>query len=379
MRDLAGFPPTEVLPSVSRIETVPKYEHFMGAAADTPEHREAIRRFLAQCSRAHLFQTPEWCEMALGTQVELAVSYREGSVCAVSYKSAKPIARLLTGWHAVRGPVASDPEALREHMKALRATASPRLLWIRVSPLAFDADAAESERALAEAGCKLLEPPNHYVSTLVIDLQRSLDEIRSDLREKFRSFVRKMDTYGLDIRETRDSNETAYVVAMLNKQASERNLEPVPPGLAGLLASSRADVTCDLRTIVTVAGGKVVAAIVVGGLGDRATYIWGFSSQEPEHRKLPLTHLAHWKAICNLKADGYRWYDLGGFWADAGDSDPINLFKLGFSKTPQKLPREYYLPCLPILPGVLAGIRQRRAESRMKHERDAKQASADAK
>jgi hypothetical protein len=39
-----------------------------------------------------------------------------------------------------------------------------------------------------------------------------------------------------------------------------------------------------------------------------------------------------------------RTLDLGGLWAERGNDDPINFFKLGFSKNMEQLPSEVHVP-----------------------------------
>ena len=107
--------------------------------------------------------------------------------------------------------------------------------------------------------------------------------------------------------------------------------------------------------------GRQVAGIALMPAGNRVIYEWGFSGSDPGDRKLPLSHRLHWEAMCWARKSGFQFYDMGGFWVDRGDQDPINRFKLGFSSEIQPVLGEYFFPLSPILGRLTeAAIRARR-------------------
>ena len=119
--------------------------------------------------------------------------------------------------------------------------------------------------------------------------------------------------------------------------------------LPRLLAGS----TSPLTLFMARHGGEVVAGILLVAAGDRIIYEWGATSEAPGHRSLPLLHMLHWEAIQWARSAGFRWDDFGGYREDRGDSDPINRFKTGFSRTVQRLLLEHVRVRRPLAAGVL--------------------------
>lgn len=63
---------------------------------------------------------------------------------------------------------------------------------------------------------------------------------------------------------------------------------------------------------------------------------------------MPLSHILHWEGIQLAKKEGYRRYDFGGYWDEAGDCNPINRFKLGFSKQIDQITGQYIYTVKPL-------------------------------
>ena len=76
---------------------------------------------------------------------------------------------------------------------------------------------------------------------------------------------------------------------------------------------------------------EYVAANIMCFFGDTANYLHGASSNK--HRDVMAPHLLQWKAVCDAKKDGFKYYD---FWGIAPNDDPkhgwagVTRFKKGF-------------------------------------------------
>lgn len=73
--------------------------------------------------------------------------------------------------------------------------------------------------------------------------------------------------------------------------------------------------------------GAPVAGLVASAMGDSAIYLLGATSDAGLQCKG--AYLLHWNLIERLKADGIRWYDLGGI--DPEKNPGVFHFKKGFS------------------------------------------------
>jgi lipid II:glycine glycyltransferase (peptidoglycan interpeptide bridge formation enzyme) len=160
--------------------------------------------------------------------------------------------------------------------------------------------------------------------------------------------VRRAEKLGVDVfrSNTRDSVSTFF--EQCAQSATEKGY-----GLAGAedlesvfnsFAASGSPGTLFFSTYE----GNVVSGLGLMPAGDRVIYEWGFSRTVAGARNLPLAHRMHWEAMQWAKTEGYRYYDMGGFWESKGKSDSINRFKQGFSPEIQPVLGEYYFPLSPI-------------------------------
>jgi lipid II:glycine glycyltransferase (peptidoglycan interpeptide bridge formation enzyme) len=73
------------------------------------------------------------------------------------------------------------------------------------------------------------------------------------------------------------------------------------------------------RLLIAEYQGKPLAGLIVAALGERATYLYGASSNE--HRELMPTYLLQWEAMTWARQRGCKTYDLWG----APDEDEAAL------------------------------------------------------
>jgi lipid II:glycine glycyltransferase (peptidoglycan interpeptide bridge formation enzyme) len=197
--------------------------------------------------------------------------------------------------------------------------------WVRALRMNFDT----RQHALRKAPTDV-QPAD----TVLIDLNKSNEELLADMRAKTRYNVRLAGRRGVEVREEDASalaewyelyRETmARSGTSLHDMAHFRNLFATrPDGEVGIhLLMARAAGT---------GRGRALAGLILAVAGDYAVYLYGASSTT-ERWRMP-TYLLQWEAITVARELGARTYDLFGVPSDTSPGHPMHgllRYKTGF-------------------------------------------------
>lgn len=171
-------------------------------------------------------------------------------------------------------------------------------------------------------------------SSLVIDLEKSEEELFKGLSKGHKSDIKKSLKSNISVNELSDTSEFGFFCRIFEKMNQKRGLVSEGGDLCTFLESAaRFFKTEEMGTtlIVKESSGKVVGGIMLVFQGQTVRYFKGAS--DPDYRHLPILHLAIWEGIKRSKLQGFKRFDLWGFnhFADP-DSQVfyINRFKKGF-------------------------------------------------
>ncbi|MGI8871554.1 MAG: lipid II:glycine glycyltransferase FemX [Candidatus Limnocylindria bacterium] len=295
--------------------------------------RDRWNRFVERAPYHAFPQLWEWGELrAAGgwRPVRLAIGAdRESPVAGVQILL-RPIP--LLGWHlgyAPRGPLgAFDDPAVRDALvAALRRLGREE----RIATLRADPEVGPSEpygAALLAAPWRAadkVQPPR----TRVVDLTRSEDELRSQMRRKHRQYVNKAERAGVVIERIENEaapNRAAAALADFNR------IYRLTAERAGFVARAPHYYervwrlfapTGRCRLSFASLGGERVAALFHFTCGDRAVEAYG--GMTPAGAASRANYLLKWAAITDLRQQGLTTYDMWGL-ATGG----IRQFKEGF-------------------------------------------------
>jgi len=323
----------------------------------------SLDTFLASQQDLHFLQSLGWYGCRDGLNSFYCATMRAGRVVAASLVRARRIPGTgLTVYRVERGPVAATPEDLDVHLRLMCDDLRRDAALVSVSPHYYGARGEAYESVLKSGGWRRMPTIlSNYQATIVVNLTEDIEQIRGKLRRSLRTQLNRGARLGIQIKEGSDASAIATFVEQHDAMARRRGLAPIPGEVTRCLGDRSDSARSLLRLLIAEYEGQQIAGILLVRAGDRAIYEWGVTSEEEGHRQLPLSHMLHWEAIGWAKSAGYHYYDLGGYWEERGDEDPINRFKTGFSKEVQRFVPEYYYPMRPLLAGALLGLASLRA------------------
>jgi lipid II:glycine glycyltransferase (peptidoglycan interpeptide bridge formation enzyme) len=297
---------------------------------------------LGNTCQAHFLQSLAWYQ-ALHKFGLLRLFASFDGQALVAYSLVKTIKVPLLGEvHRIeRGPVCKR-SWLVPHLEELMRQLRPRGIWLEISPHYLNEEAEQVEQLLQSCGWQPKPFDNWlYRATVSIDLRQSEEAMKANLRRSLKTQLNKARRANIQVGPTTVDEDIDWFFHAHSAMMTRRNIPEVPrawqEGIKTLLLAGQAG----WHLLIAHHDGERVAGVLLAPAGGRMVYGWGFSSEQPEHRDLPLTHLLHWEAIQLARAAGYASYDFGGYWEERGDSDPINRFKTGFSKHIDKVTRDY--------------------------------------
>lgn len=215
----------------------------------------------------------------------------------------------------------AGPEDLKAVFIALRAHAEEtgHILRLRL-PASALREVPSVDRMAAEAGFAPTDRSAPY-RTVIIDCAQDEDTLMRALHGKWRNPLRNALKSGLEL-ETLPIAECADRFHSLYQQVqTAKGFSPdIPPEFYYPL--NGADFSHEV--LFARQDGADVGAMTIGRAGSNGVYLFGATSEAG--RRLNAGHYLMWQAILHCKAQGLRWFDLGGIDADTNPS--VTRFKL---------------------------------------------------
>jgi len=218
-------------------------------------------------------------------------------------------------------------EYLQQILRALLTEYSvQRGLLLRVLSNVYDCDAdSELIRSIFnEEGFQYTLSPYR---TLLLDLETSLEELRSNLSKDWRKNLRKAESNNLKITEGSDDALYVTVSNLYKEMLGRKDFVPLMDvNQFGIVQRDLPD-SLKMRIMLCELDGEPIAALVGSGLGDTGIELVAATSDRA--LKVNASYLLRWRMAQWLKEQGCCLYDLGGI-------DPIKnpgsyQFKAGLS------------------------------------------------
>jgi hypothetical protein len=275
---------------------------------------------LCQFDDASIYQSAAYGSVHWGaSQLSRLVLKDDSKVVAITQLRIVQLPILRKGIAYIRsGPLCRlrgqplDPEVLREVSSAIQKEyAVRRGLLLRIIPPVY-ADDSFAEVWESTWSClgltKTTDQPPHC--TMRIDLSPSLEDLRKNLHQRWRNYLRSAEKSEFTVREA-DNIEfydrflDAYRQMMTRKQFQTTvDVDEFRQIQAELPEGSR------MQVFLCEKGGKLYNALIVAAAGDTGIYLLAATTDEGLSGKG--AHLLQWRAMEWLKSHNCRWYELGG-------------------------------------------------------------------
>lgn len=307
--------------------------------------------FIASQEHSQFLQSWEWGEFQkrCGRDVVRLCKHDGDMIISAAQLISLPLFLSAEYWYSPRGPIIASEgkEFFNEVVAYCRATGG---FFFRFEPLTSE-DLATARMKYPVTLSQEIQPAHSYV----LDLSLSEGELLSRMREKTRYNVRLASRKEVRIVSSLACGISDAVVGefiALTKTTADRNRFSAHPDwyYRRLFASDMRNETEDLSQVRllyyrALYNDSALAAALVLGFGDTATYVHGASGNISRERMAP--YALHWQILKDMKALGYRYYDFGGVAHPSQSDHPlagVTHFKEGFGGTTLGYPGTFDLP-----------------------------------
>ena len=170
--------------------------------------------------------------------------------------------------------------------------------------------------------------------TLLLDLNKTEDELLAEMHQKTRYNIRLAKKKGVKIEKIEDKAKAINIFSKLIKETSVR--DKFTPHSDNYYQKILKALDKNVCLWVAKYEDKILVANIIVNFGDTVIYLHGASSNE--HRNLMAPHLLQWEQIKWAKENGFQIYDFWGI----SETDPrwagFTRFKKGFGGHEKNLP-----------------------------------------
>ena len=183
---------------------------------------------------------------------------------------------------------------------------------------------------LRKAPTDLLPP-----DTVLVDVNLDRDRILARMKSKTRYNIGLSKRKGVQVRDAGIEGLPAwYALYCQTTMRHEMDTSGMDYFAAALKISDQdCDSPAQIKLLLAEVNGRVLAGIMLAISGNRATYLYGASSSNPEDRPYMASYALQWDAICRARMGGCMDYDMFGVSPSPAPAHPmygLYRFKTGF-------------------------------------------------
>lgn len=268
---------------------------------------------------ASLYQTQAYGASRYGAErLSRLVVKKDGVVVAAAQCGIMKALIIGSGVAHVRwGPLwrvknrAGDVEHFRQALRALRNEYACRQgLFLRIYPRLFKDERKECEVILQEEGFSPWKIGGKD-RTLVVDLQRSLQELRGGMDRRWRQHLRRAEArQGLELAEGTEDRFFQEFLPVYREMLELKNLAATTDINRFRRSQQSLPEEQKLRVFLCRSEGKACAGMIVSAIGSIGVTL--FSATNEKGRKYEASYLVHWRVLQWLKEAGCTAYDMDG-------------------------------------------------------------------
>lgn len=181
-------------------------------------------------------------------------------------------------------------------------------LVLRIQPFIFT-DKVQNLDFIENLGFYHLDKSKRY-QTLVLYIDKELDEIRKNFKQKWRNCLNQSERNDLEIKEGNDQQLYNVFLGIYNQMMTRKKFkENVDPFKMGKM-NEVLDDEFKKKIFVAYKDKFPVASIIGSAIGNTGIYLLGASNEIG--MKTKASYLLQWEMIKWLKGRGCQRYDLGG-------------------------------------------------------------------
>jgi len=236
-----------------------------------------------------------------------------------------------TYFYVPHGPVirAETQDAWTNFLKAFESPDDfKRPVFLRIEPLNREFHGKPIENVLSEAGFRRTKPVQPK-ATLVIDLRKDEKEILDAMEHDTRYSIRAAEKRGVTVEFLSGEYKKGVfdIFWRIFMETNKRHkLKTYPKIYYEEVATLEGE--CSSKIAIAKIGDEAISAAIFIYFGERTFYL--FAGSRAGYGKFNAPTYLLWRAICEAKKTGYRYFDFWGISHENKNWSKITAFKKSF-------------------------------------------------
>lgn len=279
---------------------------------------ETWYRLLREFDDANIYQTWAYGEVRSGRpNISHLVLKEQGRVVAIAQSRIAKVPFIGAGMaYVMRGPLwhpqgtHTDAETFRQVVRALRNEyVCKRRLLLRVYPNLFEEDSHDFSPILKAEGFGR-SGEERRPKTILMDLDRSLEELRRGLRPHWQRELKVAEKQTMEIAEGHEDNLIERFITIYREMVTRKEFREPNDIDEFRVIQQRLPEEFKMKIMLCGYGESVCAGAICSAIGGTALYLFGATSNTG--MKSRGSYLLQWKLIEWLKQHQVPHYDLNG-------------------------------------------------------------------
>ena len=285
---------------------------------------QSWHKVMRQFEDANLYQTSSYDMVGSGSKNFSHLILRKGNeIVAAAQARLMQLPVIKTGiayvfwgpmWRKNGNP--PDPEIFRQTIRSLRNEFSMhRGLVLRIYPLTYRNEEGSLESIFQEEGYHGYYDQATVKRTLLIDMRPSLEEIRSDLAQKWRNCLNRAEKNGMELNVSDADSFFDEIKPIYSEMIDRKNLDELNNLDHLQKVQKHLPPDFKMKIILCKQNDELCAGGIFSAIGSTGVYLVGATSNKG--MKTNGSYMVQWAFIRWLKENGFLFYDLNGINPDS--------------------------------------------------------------
>jgi lipid II:glycine glycyltransferase (peptidoglycan interpeptide bridge formation enzyme) len=281
-------------------------------------NKDLWHKILETFDDANIYQTWSYGEAICGNKnISHLILKKDNEIVAVAQARIVKIPLINAGIAYIRwGPIwrlsgeEADVEIFCQAIRALRNEyVYKRGYVLRLFPLLYSDDSHDFLSLLRQEGYSgfIKEDPT---STILINLNLSLDDLRKGLKGKWRYHLTKAEKNDLEIIDGKDIKLFDLFLKIYDQMLLRKKYSPSVDINHYKLIQKKMPDNFKMKIFICMLRNEPCAGVICSVIGKTGLFLFGATGNKGLKNRA--SYLLHWKAIEALKSEGLNWYDLNG-------------------------------------------------------------------
>lgn len=292
------------------------------------EYKDKWDNFLISRPYSQFLQSWKWAEFqeSNGNKIYRLALEENGKLIGTCFFYTENLPLGFKLFYCPRGPVFSDGHDIKQELKLfldeiIKIAKEEKIDFLKIDP-ALRINEHKAQK-IYELGFKKSEKEAQPIETLIININKTENDLLKQMHEKIRYNIKLAERKGVVVQLMKNAEGLDDFYKLIQKTAARDKFKPFLKKYYQKLLEKT-----DAQIIQAAYENQIIASNIIYFFGNTAYYLHGASDYE--FRKIMAPHLLQWEIILEAKKKKCALYDFWGASYNKSKWKGVTRFKQGF-------------------------------------------------